>query len=79
MADPAADFRSLSEWHDAVLQITRDVRYLDVTEAREAAAFIRARAAYRDNTGPPRACDHCGKEYRGPAVFCCHACATAAA
>jgi hypothetical protein len=43
------------------------------------AAQERARAAYRDDSYPERACDHCGKPYRGPAVFCSLECAIAAA
>jgi hypothetical protein len=36
-----------------------------------------ARAAYHDDSYPERACDHCGKPYRGPAVYCSFACAVA--
>ena len=34
--------------------------------------------AYRDNRFAERPCDHCGKPYRGPAVYCRHECALAA-
>jgi hypothetical protein len=37
----------------------------------------RPRAAYRDDSYPERACDHCGKPYRGPAVYCSFDCAIA--
>ena len=32
---------------------------------------------YRDAAYPERACDHCGKLYRGPAVYCSLRCAVA--
>lgn len=32
-------------------------------------------ASYRDDTFEPRKCDHCGKPYRGPAVYCSLTCA----
>ena len=35
------------------------------------------RNPYRDEGSPERACDHCGKLYRGPAVYCSLACALA--
>jgi hypothetical protein len=31
---------------------------------------------YRDDRYPERACDKCGKSYRGPAVYCSLECAT---
>jgi hypothetical protein len=37
----------------------------------------RARAAYQDDNYPPRPCDHCRLEYRGPAVYCSLECALA--
>jgi hypothetical protein len=37
----------------------------------------RARLAYRDDSYPERACDHCGALYRGPAVYCSLDCALA--
>jgi hypothetical protein len=37
----------------------------------------RARARYRDASFPERACDACGKPYRGPAVYCSLDCAIA--
>jgi hypothetical protein len=49
-----------------------------VDEARHIARE-RARRAYVDETFEERACDHCGKPYRGPAVFCSYECAVAAA
>ena len=41
------------------------------------AAGARARAAYRDPAYPWRACDGCGRPYRGPAVYCSLDCAVA--
>jgi hypothetical protein len=41
------------------------------------AAAKKARRAYRDETFPERACDKCGKLYRGPAVYCSLTCALA--
>ena len=32
-------------------------------------------AAYADPSCPERACDGCGRAYRGPAIFCCLSCA----
>jgi hypothetical protein len=32
-------------------------------------------ASYVDEAREPRACDHCGKTYRGPAVYCSLECA----
>jgi len=37
----------------------------------------RAEEAYRDHRFPERLCDHCGKPYRGPAVYCSLECAIA--
>ena len=40
----------------------------------------RPRAAvesYTDPSCPPRACDHCGRSYRGPGVYCCLSCTLA--
>ena len=36
-----------------------------------------ARASYRDDGFAERPCDHCGKPYRGPAVYCSLECAIA--
>ncbi len=36
-----------------------------------------ARASYRDDTWPPRACDHCHRTYQGPSVYCSLDCAVA--
>jgi hypothetical protein len=36
-----------------------------------------ARASYRDDSYPSRACDHCGQPYRGPAIYCSFECAIA--
>lgn len=36
-----------------------------------------ARKAYENDAYPTRQCDHCGKPYRGPAVYCSLACALA--
>ena len=33
--------------------------------------------AYRDDSFPERDCDHCGKPYKGPAVYCSLHCAMA--
>ena len=32
---------------------------------------------YRDEAFVERACDHCGKSYRGPAVYCSFECTVA--
>jgi Zn ribbon nucleic-acid-binding protein len=44
-------------------------------DAAGSCAPERARAGYRDEQFPERACDHCGKPYRGPAVYCSLTCA----
>lgn len=36
-----------------------------------------ARAAYRDDSYQERDCDHCGKPFRGPAIYCSLECAVA--
>ena len=33
--------------------------------------------AYHDDSKPWRECDHCGRSYRGPSVYCCVSCALA--
>ena len=40
-------------------------------------ADLAARVAYRDDAFRERACGHCGKLYRGPAVYCSLNCAVA--
>lgn len=35
----------------------------------------RPQSAYYDPREAVRLCDHCEQTYRGPAVYCCHACA----
>jgi len=45
--------------------------------ARARVAARRAKMAYFDVRCPERLCDHCGRPYRGPAVFCCLECAVA--
>jgi hypothetical protein len=42
-----------------------------------AASETRAKRAYRDDSFPERECDHCGKTYQGPAVYCSLECAMA--
>jgi len=37
----------------------------------------RTMRAYRDRRFPERSCDHCGKPYQGPAVYCSIDCALA--
>jgi hypothetical protein len=39
--------------------------------------YWRERGAYHDETCAERACDRCGKLYRGPAVYCRLTCALA--
>ena len=47
-------------------------------EAREQqAARLVAEASYRNPSFFARKCDHCGKTYRGPAVYCSLECALA--
>jgi hypothetical protein len=45
--------------------------------AADCAGRDAAQAAYYDPLYPVRNCDYCDKEYRGPAVYCCLACALA--
>lgn len=44
---------------------------------REAMQHWRKFGCYHDESFPERPCDHCGRRYQGPAVYCCLACATA--
>lgn len=46
-------------------------------EAKLTATEIERNLAYHDPKCPPRACDHCGKTYQGPAVYCSFDCAIA--
>jgi hypothetical protein len=46
-------------------------------EVSRAAAAQKARSAYRDDSFAERACDRCGRRYRGPAVYCSLECAVA--
>jgi hypothetical protein len=50
-------------------------RYYDTEQWRHWVTI----GAYRDESYAERRCDHCGKPYRGPAVFCCLGCVEAAA
>jgi hypothetical protein len=46
-------------------------------EQRELLSLLVSRSAYRDDRCAQRKCENCGEPYRGPAIYCCHACATA--
>lgn len=46
-------------------------------EGMELLAWVTARALYRDDNWVEALCDHCQQPYRGPAVYCCLACAQA--
>ena len=46
-------------------------------DGRDVAALDRAEAAYSDPSCPARDCDHCGRSYAGPAVYCSLGCALA--
>ena len=48
-------------------------RYYDTEQWRHWTTI----GAYRDESFSERACDNCGGRYRGPAVYCCAACAQA--
>lgn len=58
---------------DTLLRISS----LSESEKHELLAFIASRAAFRDPGFNERICEGCGQPYRGPAVYCCHACALA--
>lgn len=52
--------------------------WMDVFERLKAAGAMLARDnGYRDEAFSERACERCGKPYRGPAVYCSFACAEA--
>ena len=50
---------------------------LNDSELLELLSLLVSRSAFRDDSFKERKCDHCEQPYRGPAVFCCHACAMA--
>ena len=50
---------------------------LDEGELQDVERMVRARAAYRDDSYPERACDYCARVYRGPAVYCSLRCTQA--
>ncbi len=67
-------------------QFVADARPADREELRaelarrEVIGTPRPRAAveaYADPAYPPRPCDHCGRSYQGPAVYCSISCALA--
>jgi hypothetical protein len=49
---------------------------LSEDEIHEVRAWIASRRAYRDEQFPERLCEHCNGPYRGPSLYCSHACAT---
>lgn len=57
----------------------RPDRIMETRRRCEPGGWIRERTlrAYRDPSLPERACDYCGKTYRGPAVYCSLECALA--
>lgn len=64
---------------DVMPMITALLPQLDLCELAEVYAWVKACAAYRDDSCPSRTCDQCDNAYRGPAVFCSLRCAKAAA
>lgn len=58
-------------------QIIRDLHNLKPSELDIFALHVRALSRYRDPKFPERHCDNCQEPYRGPAVYCCFACALA--
>lgn len=58
--------------------ITQDLARLDAYELNEVFMYVRARAAFHSFHFDERKCDHCGRPYHGPAVYCSLRCATAA-
>jgi hypothetical protein len=54
-----------------------DIGWMRMSEALTDAWGARINAGYRDPTCQERRCDRCGEHYRGPAVYCSHACAVA--
>jgi hypothetical protein len=56
---------------------TLTVGQLNDFEQRELLSLLVSRSAFRNDSCEERKCDHCEQPYRGPAVFCCHACAMA--
>jgi hypothetical protein len=47
------------------------------SDERQQDALVNVNRAYVDPTCDERACDHCGKLYRGPSVYCSFECAMA--
>jgi hypothetical protein len=62
---------------DEYLRWVRRVGGLLAPDGRDVAALDRAEAAYSDPSCPARDCDHCGRSYAGPAVYCSLGCALA--
>ena len=56
--------------------IAQDLERLDAYELNEVFMYIRARAAFRSGRFAERDCDHCGRSYCGPSVYCSLRCAT---
>jgi hypothetical protein len=68
----------------ATCQFIRDFSAPEEQEAvrarlydEESMQYWREIGCYRDDTSPERACDHCQRPYRGPAVYCSLTCALA--
>lgn len=75
-----AIFAGLYEHARAIDRRRRTMTYTEfLTFARDLFEASKAVApdAYRDDRFPERACDRCGKLYRGPAVYCSLTCALA--
>lgn len=65
---------------DEVVQIVlQDLMRLDYHELNEVFMMVRARAAFRSERYEMRPCDHCGRPYQGPSVYCSLRCACVAA
>ncbi len=61
---------------DRLEMILSDIGFERMLFALRAAQLkAAADAAYEDEGFPVRACDYCGKPYRGPAVYCSFKCA----
>lgn len=70
--------RAAPTFHAGICDLCFDAT--SVTEPRDFGHLLpgwEAAAAYRDASHPARACDHCRRLYRGPAVYCSLRCALA--
>ena len=70
-----SDLRLRQPTDEEIVEIAGDPEIVRMMKAL--GHLQRVEASYRDARRDERACDHCGKLYRGPAVYCSLKCAQA--